>query len=150
MKIEQLREHPQYIEIVIDWLNEEFGNTKSRNFYQELIKHSLTDNQLPITFVALENDVLLGTVGIWRGDLLSRQELYPWLSALVVNPRYRKSGIGQELQKHALQYCQSKGIKQLYLYTELNGYYEKSGWVSFDVGYEYTGGKVAIYKHSIY
>ena len=147
--IKQLRDCPQFIDTVIDWLNDEFGDINSRNFYKGIIEHSLIKDGIPITFVAVEHDLLLGTIGIWRGDLLSRQELYPWLSALVVHPDYRKSGIGQKLQNYVLEYCTSKSIKELYLYTELKGYYEKSGWEQFDSGYEYTGNEVCIYKHSL-
>lgn len=146
MQIKMLKESPQHIDTIIDWLNNEFGNDNSRNFYMEIIQHSLKENELPITFVALENGVLLATVGIWRADLLSRQELFPWLSALIVNPSYREKGIGQKLQEHVSDYCKLRGYKEIFLYTDLVGYYEKSGWKAFDKGYEYSGSEVCIYK----
>lgn len=142
-----LKEHPKHIDTIIDWLNNEFGNDNSKNFYKGIIEHSLIDNQLPITFIAIENGVLLGTVGIWRADLLSRQEIYPWLSALIVNPNFRKKGIGEKLQKYALDYCDSMGYSEVFLYTDLAGYYEKSGWIAFDKAYEYSGNEVCIYKY---
>lgn len=149
MKIGMLRDYPQLIEEVIEELNTNFGDKNSKNFYRGIVEHSLKENELPITFVAVENDVLIGTVGVWRGDLLSRQELYPWLSALVVNVDYRNRGIGQELQNHVIEYCKSRGYKDLYLYTDLEGYYEKNNWKKIDSGYEYTGNKVQIYKQSL-
>ena len=149
MTIGMLYDYPEYTDTVIKWLNREFGDEKRFHFYKGIIEHSLEENRIPITFVAFDSGVLLGTVGIWRGDLLSRQDLFPWLSALVVNPQYRNKGIGQMLQKFALQYCQSKGIKEIFLYTDLVGYYEKSGWVLFDSGYEYSGQKITIYRHGI-
>ena len=149
MTIKQLRECPQFIERVIELINDEFGDTNSRNFYKSIIEHSLIKDQIPITFVAVEGDQLLGTVGIWRGDLLSRQDLFPWLAALVVHPGHRRSGIGQELQNYVLTYCRSRSMKDIYLYTELKGYYEKSGWVRIDSGYECAGNEVSIYKHTL-
>ena len=113
------------------------------------MEHSTKENDLPITFVMVENDELLGTVGIWRGDLLSRQDLYPWLSALIVNPKYRNRGIGKELQNYVLEYCRKKGYKEVFLYTDLKNYYEKNEWVQFDLGYEYSGSQVTIYKHQV-
>lgn len=150
MNIKRLEEAPEFTGTVIEWLNDEFGNQNSKKFYQGIIEHSLTEDKLPITFVAIEDGVLLGTVGIWRADLLSRQELFPWLSALVVNPKYRNNGIGQALQKYVLKYCKENGYKEIYLYTDLEGYYEKSGWIPFDKGYEYSGSEVQIYKQTIF
>ena len=147
MQIKALKDYPEFIDKVTDWLNDEFGNENSRNFYKGIVEHSLSEDQLPITFVAVDNDVLLGTVGVWRGDLLSRQELYPWLSGLVVRPTYRNKGIGEKLQNYVLEYCKSKGYKEIYLYTDLHGYYEKNEWIQFDTGYEYTGSEIRIYKH---
>lgn len=49
------------------------------NFFQ-----SVTKNNLPLTFIALADNELVGTIVLWRSDLVSRQDLYPWLSALFV------------------------------------------------------------------
>lgn len=149
MIIKELREQPEFKEIVIEWLNDEFGNDNSRHFYQSIIEHSMVEKQLPITFIALEDGKLLGTAGIWRGDLLSRQDLFPWFSALVVNPQYRNRGIGKALQDHVMEYAKNMAFKDLYLYTDLNGYYEKNQWTLFDTGYEYFGDKMNIYKHEL-
>ena len=146
MDIMLLRDCSKYKEQVIDWLNQEFGCETSYRFYQELIEHSMEEDKLPITFVAIDNDVLVGTVSLWRGDLLSRQDLYPWLSALVVNPDYRNQKIGYRLQQFIEEYCRNKNYEEIYLYTDLVNYYEKSGWIAVGKGYEYMGGEVTIYK----
>ena len=148
-EIKVLDECMQFKDLVIQWMNEEFGNDKSYKFYKGIVEHSTKENDLPITFVMVENDELLGTVGIWRGDLFSRQDLYPWLSALIVNPKYRNRGIGKELQNYVLEYCRKKGYKEVFLYTDLKNYYEKNEWVQFDLGYEYSGSQVTIYKHQV-
>lgn len=149
MNIMPLKYCPKYKEQVIEWLNQEFGCKTSYGFYRELIEHSMKEDKLPITFVAIDNDVLVGTVGLWRGDLLSRQDLFPWLSALVVNQDYRNQKIGQRLQLFIEEYCRNKNYEEIYLYTDLVNYYEKTGWIAFDKGYEYMGGEVTIYKKSL-
>ena len=149
MNIKLLRDCVKYKEQVIDWLDKEFGCETSYRFYKELIEHSMEEDKLPITFVAIENETLVGTVGLWRGDLLSRQDLYPWLSALVVNRNYRNRKIGQQLQQFIEEYCRNKHYEQIYLYTDLVNYYEKTGWIAVDKGYEYMGGEVTIYKKSL-
>lgn len=149
MKIDLLANHLQFKEQVIHWLKEEFGGENSRPFYEGVIENSLKERALPITFIAFNHEELIGTIGIWRGDLLSRQDLFPWISALVVRKDYRNKGVGKELQKYALDYCFSQNFKEAYLYTDIENYYEKSGWELIDEGYEYSGDNVRIYKHKL-
>lgn len=106
-------------------------------------------NQLPLTFIALLDNELVGTVGLWRGDLLSRQDLYPWLSALYVEENYRGKKIGQELQKFLIEYCRKAGYTELFLYTDICNYYEKTGWKYLGDGVEYSGEYIKIYKQEI-
>ena len=149
VEIDLLVNHLEFKEKVIEWLNDEFGGENSREFYKGIINNSLRDKYLPITFVVIENNELVGTVGVWRGDLLSRQDLYPWISALVVHKNYRNKGIGKVLQQYALNYCSSLNFKEAYLYTDIENYYEKSGWKIIDEGYEYSGEKVKIFKYEL-
>jgi hypothetical protein len=41
------------------------------------VQHSQTAEALPLTFIAVEGEQLLGTIGLWRCDLISRQDLFP-------------------------------------------------------------------------
>ena len=149
MEIKKLKDVPQYTETVIDWITAEFGDENSGKFFQSIIEHSKNEEELPLTFVAIEDGTLVGTAGIWRADLLSRQDLFPWFSALVVHPEYRNQGIGKQMQAHLIAYCKEKGMKELYLYAEFKGYYEKMGWQPFGDGYEFTGNKVHIYRQEL-
>lgn len=149
MKIDLINKHTEHIETVVDLINDEFGTENSREFYKDIINHSLNEDELPITFVLTKDNDLVGTVGIWRGDLLSRQDLYPWLSALVVKEEFRNKGIGIKLQEYILNYCALKNYKEIYLYTDIENYYEKTGWKCIDIGYEYSGNKVNIYRYDL-
>lgn len=146
MKIDLLKNHPEHLNTIVNWIYKEFGMETSREFYKGIIDHSLTEGQLPITFVAMEDNEVIGTVGIWRSDLLSRQDLFPWFSALYVREDYRCKGIGIQLQEYALKYCKKQGFKEVYLYTDIENYYEKTGWEFICDGYEYSGSKIKIYR----
>lgn len=126
--IAHLSDYPEHLDTVVDWLWQEWGQPSSRPYYESLVRHSLTKGQLPLTFVALQDDELVGTVGLWRSDLLCRQDLYPWMAALYVRKDDRGRGIGQQLQRFVMAVCQEQGFGELYLYTDLHGYYERSGW----------------------
>ena len=79
MNILPLHAAPQFTQQVIDWIWNAFGEGMPRAFFQSIVEHSLTPGELPLTFIAVEDDQLLGTVGLWRCDLISRQDLHPWL-----------------------------------------------------------------------
>lgn len=65
-------------------------------------------NKLPLTFIALKDNELVGTIGLWRSDLMSRQDLFPWLSALFVKENFRGKRIGQKLQDFLVEYCKKR------------------------------------------
>lgn len=64
MEIDLLANHLEFKEKVIQWLNDEFGGENSRAFYKGIIENSLREKSLPITFVAIENGEVIGTIGV--------------------------------------------------------------------------------------
>lgn len=80
---------------------------------------------------------------------MSRQDLYPWLSALFVKEDFRGKKIGQELQHFLIEYCREAGYTELFLYTDICDYYEKTGWIYLGDGVEYSGEYLKIYKKEI-
>ena len=65
-----LYEAPQYAEQVTDWIWQAFGEGLPRAFFHSIVEHSQAPGALPLTFIALEDQQLLGTVGLWRCDLI--------------------------------------------------------------------------------
>lgn len=146
MEICYLHEKPEYAAAVAEMMHRQFGDLSSRSAYEELIQHSLTPNQLPMELIALENRELIATVGIWRADLVSRQDLFPWLGCLVVSPEHRGKGYGGAILKAAVEACRELGFKDVYLYTKLDSFYEKQGWAYIDSGHELDGSLQKIYR----
>lgn len=73
MTILPLYAAPQYAPQVTDWLWHAFGGeTLPREFFASIVQHSQTAEALPLTFIAVEGEQLLGTIGLWRCDLISR------------------------------------------------------------------------------
>lgn len=132
-----------------NWIWNEFGNENNYDFFHSIIKNSLIKNKLPLTFIALEDNELVGTIGLWRSDLMSRQDLFPWLSALFVKENFRRKKIGQKLQNFLVEYCRKAGFTELFLYTDICNYYEKTGWEYLEDGVEYSGEYIKIYKKEL-
>ena len=60
MNILPLHAAPQFTQRVIDWIWNAFGEGMPRAFFQSIVEHSLTPGKLPLTFIAVEDDQLLG------------------------------------------------------------------------------------------
>lgn len=129
MTILPLYAAPQFAPQVTDWLWQAFGGeTLPRQFFASIVQHSQTAEALPLTFIAVEGEQLLGTIGLWRCDLISRQDLFPWLAALYVAPAARGQGLAGKLQRHVIDYARRAGFRELYLYSACRDFYERFGW----------------------
>ncbi len=149
MKIVPLYAVPQHEQQVTDWLWQAFGTPDSRNFFASIVTTSKREGEIPLTFVAVEGEKLVGTVGLWRCDLISRQDLYPWLAALYIDENQRGYGLGAELQQHVIEHARELGYPYLYLYSACKGYYERFGWQYIGDGLDYPNTPVHLYQFTL-
>ncbi|SFR11504.1 MULTISPECIES: GNAT family N-acetyltransferase [unclassified Enterobacter] len=149
MKIVPLYEAPQFAGTVTDWLWQAFGDSLPRDFFASIIAHSQRPGALPLTFIALDGEKLLGTVGLWRCDLISRQDLWPWLAALYVDEAARGQGLAGLLQKQVIEYAREQGYAQLHLYSACRDFYERYGWHYIGDGLDYPDTTVHLYRYDL-
>ncbi len=121
MTILPLYAAPQFAPQVTDWLWQAFGGeTLPRQFFASIVQHSQTAEALPLTFIAVEGEQLLGTIGLWRCDLISRRDLFR-LAALFVAPAARGQGLAGKLQRHVIDYARRAGFRSS-ISTRLPGF----------------------------
>ena len=150
MIIHPLYAAPQHASCVTEWLWRAFGaDALPRAFFASIVEHSQTPGALPITFVAVEGERLLGTVGLWRCDLISRQDLYPWMAALYVAPEARGQGLAGKLQQHVIGYARAQGYTELFLYSACRDFYERFGWQYIGEGLDYPATAVSLYRYDL-
>lgn len=149
IRILPLFEVPENSELITDWLFQAFGSENSRDFFASIVNSSLRPEGLPVTFVALLDDKPVGTVGLWRCDLISRQDLYPWLAALYIDESQRGCGLGAQLQHHVEAFSRRTGFRELYLYATFANYYERFGWQYIGDGLDYPDQPVRLYRKDI-
>ena len=148
--IQPLYAAPQHASCVTEWLWRAFGaDALPRAFFASIVEHSQTPGALPITFVAVEGERLLGTVGLWRCDLISRQDLYPWMAALYVAPEARGQGLAGKLQQHVIGYARAQGYTELFLYSACRDFYERFGWQYIGEGLDYPASAVSLYRYDL-
>ncbi|HCT8860062.1 TPA: GNAT family N-acetyltransferase [Klebsiella michiganensis] len=150
MIIHPLYAAPQHASCVTEWLWRAFGaDALPRAFFASIVEHSQTPGALLITFVAVEGERLLGTVGLWRCDLISRQDLYPWMAALYVAPEARGQGLAGKLQQHVIGYARAQGYTELFLYSACRDFYERFGWQYIGEGLDYPASAVSLYRYDL-
>ena len=139
---------PEFHLEIAQWLWEEWGTPANRGVYRSLVLHAKADG-VPAIYAAFLGGKPVGTVGILRTDLLSRQEFTPWMAVLFVLPQYRRRGIAGALQRHALAEAGRYGYDEIYLYTKLTGFYEKSGWGFVEDEVDDHGEAIRIYRKQL-
>ncbi|MBN9542302.1 MAG: GNAT family N-acetyltransferase [Alphaproteobacteria bacterium] len=99
----------------------------------ERFKTHLNDDQIPLTYVAFDNNIPIGMCSLREKDGTLRQDLSPCLGSLVVDKQYQGKGIGKMLMEKVINKAKSMNYKTLYLFAIGEGkykYYENSGWES--------------------
>jgi predicted N-acetyltransferase YhbS len=140
---------PQYAQQVTDWIWQAFGEGLPREFFHSIVEHSQTPGALPLTFIALEDERLVGTVGLWRCDLITRQDLFPWLAALYVDDAARGKGLAGQLQQHIISCAAQAGYETLHLWSACRDFYERYGWQYMGDALEYPDKTVHLYRYSL-
>ena len=83
---------------------------------------------VPQWYMAIEDDKIVGGLGVIENDFHERKDLTPNVCAVYVEEEYRRRGIAGELLRFVCQDMAGRGIHTLYLLTDHTGFYERYGW----------------------
>lgn len=149
IEIIDIKNRADLFEQAVDFIWGYWGNERNFNFYQDCMKHSCTTNSdLPKFYIVLQNETIIGSYALLRNDLISRQDLTPWFACLYVVPELRGQKLGEVILEHAIQETRKKGYENLYLCTDIDGYYEKYGWIHLNNAFLFNGEEIKVYKKS--
>lgn len=152
MKIALLKNHPQHITALAQIWYEVLGKIWVTDVsIEQVIQHyseNLNDNELPITFIALDKDkaVAMATLRVYDGV---RPDLKPWLGSLVVDPAYQRQGIAPLLIDAIKQKAVDLGFEKMHLFAldpTIPEYYKRLGWEEMDID-EYKNNRVVVMKY---
>jgi GNAT superfamily N-acetyltransferase len=132
MRIESIADHLHFVETIARWHYTEWGHCDpagSLASWTQGLRGRTNRDRIPTTFVALDEDELLGSVTLVEHDMGTHLDLSPWLAGLYVKPSQRGRGVATALVTHAVREATEMGIDRLYLHTHsARGLYEKLGW----------------------
>jgi GNAT superfamily N-acetyltransferase len=133
--ISLLKKHPEYAPILAFWAYREWYKTRSipLDLVIKSYKDRINSDQIPMTWIVIEDDIPVGMVSIKNNDLWSRKDLNPWLASLFVLPDFRNHGLGYLLIRQVIEKAKSLKYSHLYLFTDsdkthLENFYTESGW----------------------
>jgi len=146
MTVVNIRENPEYLEQAIAYIQSKWGNRRNKKVYEDCLIHCIgAESPLPIWYLLLDWEAIIGCVGLITNDFISRMDLSPWLCALFVEKKHRGRGLGELLISQVKRDVAGMGLRRLYLCTDFDGYYEKYGFAYIGDGYHPWGESSRIY-----
>lgn len=126
-KIIPLIDKPEIKEQAAQWFHEKWGIPLEA--YTESMEDCLTKRKsVPQWYVAVENDRIIGGLGVIENDFHNRKDLTPNVCAVYTEIDKRNNGVAGALLNYVCDDMKNKGIDILYLVTDHTSFYERYGW----------------------
>lgn len=127
MIIQKLREHPELSEAAAAWFHAKWS-IPLEAYRQSIAECVKNESAVPQWYLAMEEQTIVGGLGVIANDFHDRKDLTPNVCAVYVEPSYRCRGIAGELLQYVCADMKSFGIDTLYLITDHTAFYERYGW----------------------
>jgi N-acetylglutamate synthase-like GNAT family acetyltransferase len=132
MTVEYLADHPEAMPLLARWQHAEWGHVRPGDSLEARLtrlRNYANRDRIPLTVVALEDGVVLGSASLVPHDMETRMELTPWLASVFVGEPYRRKGIGADLVRRIMAEAKRLEVPILYLYTvHSEKFYAGLGW----------------------
>lgn len=132
-RIDYLVNHRSHIPRLAAWLMdaspEFFAGYALSEVARDHFEGRLNIDSLPISFIALDDDVPVGTIALLSESITTHTHLTPWLGALYVSPEFRHRGTAMSLVAHALEKGREMGFESVYVgISRAEERYMAEGW----------------------
>lgn len=126
-KIVRLVDQPELLEQAAVWFHEKWGIPLEA--YRESMEECLLGKgAVPQWYLAMEEERIIGGLGVIENDFHNRKDLSPNVCAVYTEEDRRCQGVAGALLKHVCEDMAEKGIDTLYLVTDHTSFYERYGW----------------------
>lgn len=153
MKILNLHQKPESISQIAQWHFDEwhelYPHKKLSDFELDL-RESLSDVDIPKTWLLMENNEIYGTASVLQHDMKTNTELSPWLANIFIRKEKRGLGWGKKFVQRVMDEIKQLGVREIYLFTEdQQVFYEKLGWIVLKREV-YEGKYVVVMRYAFY
>lgn len=126
-KLVCLTDNPDIKDQAAQWFHEKWNIPLAA--YLESMEDCLTKrNAVPQWYLAIEDNRIIGGLGVIENDFHDRKDLTPNICAVYTEKDKRCHGIAGALLHYACADMKKKGIDTLYLITDHTSFYERYGW----------------------
>ena len=137
MRLEYLADYPEHLPILAQWHFQEWAYLHPEDASvareEQFLERTLGKRRVGVTFVALEDETLLGSASLVECDMETRRDLSPWLASVYTAPEYRRRGVGSALVQRVMEEAADIGTRTLYLFTpDQQSFYRRLGWEQFE------------------
>lgn len=127
IEIRKIREHCEMADRTAEWFHQKWGIPKEA--YKESIDACIKQKEtVPQWYVAMEENTIVGGLGVIENDFHDRKDLTPNVCAVYVEEAYRCKGIAGQLLGCVCDDMNAQGTDTLYLVTDHTSFYERYGW----------------------
>lgn len=127
IEIMKLREHSELAVTAADWFHRKWNIPLEA--YAESIEECISkQTAVPQWYLAMENGMIAGGLGVIENDFHDRKDLTPNVCAVYVEETHRCQGIAGKMLDFVCTDMNEMGIDTLYLITDHISFYERYGW----------------------
>jgi len=156
LKIELLIDHPDTIPVLLVWFEqawEPYYGAHGPGDPLADLQDSCNRDELPVALIALCRSEIYGTAALKAQSVSTHWHLSPWLGALLVDPAYRRQGVGERLVAGVEDRARQLDYERIYAGTNQGQGTAESlllrrGWAFIENG-SCLVSDVAIYKKAL-
>lgn len=127
MEILKIREHKEWILRASAWFHEKWS-VPFEAYKESMLACAGSAAAIPQWYLAVENQEIIGGLGVIENDFHDRKDLAPNVCAVYVEKGWRCRGIAGALLNYVCADMAQFGVPTLYLITEHTSFYERYGW----------------------
>lgn len=126
-QILRLTDAPDRHEQAAQWFHQKW-NIPYAAYWESMTECLARKAAVPQWYMAIEDDRIIGGIGVIENDFHDRKDLAPNVCAVYTEPDRRRRGIAGALLRFVCDDMKERGVDTLYLLTDHTGFYERYGW----------------------
>ncbi len=100
-------------------------------------------------FIAIDNDNIIGYCSFLKEDYYPENRYFPWISSVFVDKSARGKRVSHKMIETVMAYAKENNFSKVYIPSDMNGFYEKCGFLPIDSLKNYGGDMDTIFMREI-